>query len=139
MSCGRTKMLPNQTTRTVANWDQNKLDFCGELSPSITITIMKISVSVSVRHWHQYHGKQSWTPGNERWDQVTGDNSVYLWSIRTCYECQRHRKRHTKSLHEIIEIDSMWYLNISRACAGHCLVILKCSCRKIKIKKRIQL
>ena len=67
--------------------------------------------------------------GHERRDQVTWDVSVYLWIIRTCYECQRHWKRHRKSLHEIIEIGSMWYLNISRACLGHCLVILKCSCR----------
>ena len=36
-----------------------------------------------------------------------GDVSVYLWAIRTCYECQRHRKRHRKSLHEIIELGSM--------------------------------
>ena len=64
--------------------------------------------------------------GETRW---LGDVIVYLWAIRTCYECQRHRKRHRKSLHEIIEIGSMWYLNISRACDGYCLVILNCSCR----------
>ena len=44
MSCGRTKILPNQTTRTVTNRDQNKLDFCGELSPCISITIMNILI-----------------------------------------------------------------------------------------------
>ena len=38
----------------------------------------------------------------KRRDQVTWDVSVYLWALRTCYECQRHRKRHRKSLHEII-------------------------------------
>ena len=63
--------------------------------------------------------------GDTRW---TGDVSVYLWAIRTCYASDTE-KCHRKSLHKIIKIGSMWYLNISRACMGHCLVILKCSCR----------
>ena len=67
--------------------------------------------AVSVRHWQQYHGGQSWTPGNEMRDQVTGggvsvywtelDWSVYWLAIRTCHGCQRQRKRLKNSLHEI--------------------------------------
>ena len=79
--------------------------------------------AVSVRHCHQYNGGQSWSPWNPRWDQVTGEVSVYWWVFWTCNEYQRHRKRHTKWLHEIIEIGSIGYLNISRACAGHFLVL----------------
>ena len=44
MSCGRTKMLHNQTTRTMVNWDQNQLDLCGGLSPCITITKWKMNI-----------------------------------------------------------------------------------------------
>ena len=63
MSCGRTKVLLNQTTWTVANWDQNQLDFCGELDPSITTIIMNILVKWSYNEifvfifllrWHFY-------------------------------------------------------------------------------------
>ena len=46
---------------------------------------------------------------------------------------ETQQKRHTKSLHEIIEIGSMWYLNSSRACGGHCLI--HCTCILIKISK----
>ena len=55
MSFSRTYMdtsllyIRNQTTRTVANWDQTKLDLCGVLSPCITITIME-----NLMKWNDY-------------------------------------------------------------------------------------
>ena len=41
--------------------------------------------TVPVRHWHQFHGGHSWSPDNERWDQVAGGISVYWLTIRTCH------------------------------------------------------
>ena len=41
--------IPYQINETVANWDQNRFDLCGELSPCITITIMNI-----LTKWNDY-------------------------------------------------------------------------------------
>ena len=88
----------------------------------------------------QYDIDTSTTVNNYGLLEMKGETRWLGMSVFTCglsehaIKCQRHRKRHRKSLHEIIEIGSMWYLNISRACVGHCLVILKCSCRNYSSK-----
>ena len=75
---------------------------------------------MKLRHWYQYHGGYSWTPGNKRWNQVAGrrqclrigySNLPWMTATQQMSYGKYIPIKIIESLNEISEISKIWYQN----------------------------